>query len=225
MKVLEYILGLVFPPKCIFCGSILDLGSELHICDSCYKKIDFIGDICWRPAGTDWEQSCDAVVSVCRYNGIVKHSLIKYKFYNKPGYYRTFARLLAKYIFMVTNSTKFDIIISVPLHKSREAKRGYNQARLISRALSGITGIRDASGLLVRVRNTNAQSLLDRRNRHENIRDAFSVTKDSLVKGKNILLIDDIMTTGSTINECAKTLKKAGARTVAAAVIATGQVF
>ena len=131
---------------------------------------------------------------------------------------------MSKNIFMMTNYTKFDIIISVPLHKNREAKRGYNQARLVSGALSRITGIKEYSRLLVRNRNTGAQSLLDRKSRLVNLNDAFGITNERLIKDKNILLIDDIMTTGSTINECARTLKKAGARTVTAAVIATGQV-
>ena len=219
----ERILNFIFPPKCIFCNRLMDIGADLHICGECYKKIVFLGDNLPGVAGPDIAEGCDAALSVCRYTGIVKHSLVKYKFYNKPGYYRTFARLLTKHIFKVTNSTKFDMIISVPLHKNRETKRGYNQALLISKALGRVTGIRECSKLLVRTRNTDAQSLLDRKSRLLNVKEAFCITKAELIKGKNILLIDDILTTGTTVNECGKILKRAGANTVIAAVIATGQ--
>ncbi|NJD03310.1 MAG: ComF family protein, partial [Ruminiclostridium sp.] len=192
-------------------------------CGECYKKIVFSEDKLLRAASPDIAKGCDAAVSVCRYTGIVKHSLVKYKFYNKPGYYRTYAKLLTKHIFKVTNSTKFDMIISVPLHRNREIKRGYNQALLISKALGRETGIRECSKLLVRTRDTGAQSLLDRESRLVNVKDAFRITNAELIKGKNILLIDDILTTGTTVNECARTLKKAGANTVTAAVIASGQ--
>ena len=223
MNLFERIMNLIFPPKCIFCNKIMDDLADLHICQECYKKVIFLGDNLLGIAGQDTAKGCDAAVSVCRYAGIVKDSLIKFKFYNKPGYYRTFARLLTKYIFKVTNSIKFDMIISVPLHKSRETERGYNQALLISKALSRETGIRECSRLLVRTRNTDAQSLLDRKNRLWNVKDAFSVKNAELIEGKNILLIDDILTTGTTVNECGRILKKAGANTVLAAVIATGQ--
>lgn len=207
----------------MFCNTVMDTEADLHICGECYKKIAFSGDNLLRLEEPGTAKGCDAAVSVCRYTGIVKHSLVKYKFYNRPGYYRTFAKLLTKQIFKVTNSTKFDMIISVPLHKSREIKRGYNQALLISKALGKATGIRDCSKLLVRIRNTGAQSLLDRKSRLVNVKNAFYIANAELIKGKNILLIDDILTTGTTVNECARILKEAGANIVIAAVIATGQ--
>lgn len=225
MNVLERFANLIFPPKCIFCNTLMDIRADLHICAECYKKIPFMGHTFLKLDGSGTEKGCDAALSICRYTGIIKHSLIRYKFYNKPGYYRAFAKLMTKYIFKVTNSTKFDIIISVPLHRNREVKRGYNQALLISKALAGATGIRECSRLITRTRNTGAQSLLDKKGRLENLKDAFCVTHKELIKGKNILLIDDILTTGTTVNECGRILKKAGANTVIAAVIATGQAL
>lgn len=222
VDLLEQILGIIFPPKCIFCNNIMDIGTELNICKECYKKIVFIGGSQLGITGSDVSSGCDSAVSICRYTGIVKHSLIKYKFYNKPGYYRTFAKILAKQIIKVIDSVKFDMIISVPLHKSREMKRGYNQALLISKALSRETGIKDCSGLLERTINTNAQSLLDRKSRLLNVKGAFRVKNAEQVNGKNILLVDDILTTGTTVNECGRMLKQAGANIVIAAVIATG---
>lgn len=219
----ERVLGLIFPPKCIFCGSLMDAGADLHICGACYKKIPFVAANPLRLSGRCEAGVCDGAVSVFRYTGMVKHSLIRYKFYNRPGYYRTFARLLAKFILKVTNPTKFDMIISVPLHKTREFKRGYNQALLVAKALSREIGVRECSALLVRTRHTAAQSLLDRKSRLKNVKGAFSVTDAEKIRGKGILLVDDILTTGATINECGSILKEAGAKSVMVAVVATGQ--
>jgi ComF family protein len=126
-------------------------------------------------------------------------------------------------VIKMRNTIKFDTIISVPLHRQRELNRGYNQSRLISGALSRKLGLPDNSKLLQRVRNTQSQSLLAREERSLNLVDAFAVVDTSGVKGKNILLVDDIMTTGYTLNECAKALKAAGARTVVGAVVASGR--
>lgn len=223
MNLFESIADMIFPPRCVFCNALMEPGAELHICGTCHKDIPFTGADPVRLPGLSASNGCDAAVSVCRYTGIVKNSLIRYKFCNKPGYYRAFSKLMTAHILKVTNSIKFDIIISVPLHKSRESQRGYNQALLISRAFSRETGIKECSGLLVRTRNTGAQSLLDRKRRLVNVKDAFSVTHPEKVKGKSVLLIDDVLTTGTTVNECGKILKEAGAKTVMAAVIATGQ--
>lgn len=123
----------------------------------------------------------------------------------------------------MTSSRKFDIIISVPLYKEKERVRGYNQSQLISRILSRETGIAENSGLLLKVRDTGRQSLLNRKERSLNIKDAFQLTNKDRVKGKTVLLVDDILTTGYTVNECSRILKEAGAKWVTAAVVASGK--
>lgn len=223
MSIPEKIINLVFPPRCIFCNCVMDVGVHLNICGACYKNIAFTKENPVRIAGWNNNSGCDVVISVCRYIGIVQHSLVRYKFYQRPGYYRTFAKLLNDCIQKVTNINEFDMIISVPLHKSREFSRGYNQALLISKALGRETGISDCSRLLVRARYTEAQSLLDRKSRNLNIIGAFNVSDAAKINDKSILLVDDILTTGNTINECSRVLKEAGAKFVMAAVIATGQ--
>lgn len=219
----EKLLNLVFPPRCIFCNDLLETGIQLNICEACYNNIPFIQDNPVRIAGWNSEGSCNAVISACRYSGIVKYSLVRYKFYKRPGYHRTYAKLLTNCIKQVTNFNKFDMIVSVPLHKNREFSRGYNQALLIAKALGRETGISECSELLKRVRYTEAQSQLDRKSRNINIKGAFSVTDIESVKNRSILLVDDILTTGNTINECGRVLKEAGARFILAVVVATGQ--
>lgn len=217
------LVQLIFPPKCIFCRNILEPEAEVHICRVCFAKVPWLTDcLIPVPAGSG-STGCDYAFGLCSYSGMVKQSLTRYKFHNKPGYYRTFAGMLSSRIGKVTNVRKFDIIVSVPLHKSRQAARGYNQAYLIARAFSRETGIPEGSHALVRDRCTDSQSHLGREARKENVSGAFKVIRPEMVKGKTVLLIDDILTTGNTVEECGKALKQAGAKLVAAAVIATGR--
>jgi len=171
------------------------------------------------------EEYCDSIICLCEYTGIIRESLKRYKFYNKPGYYRVFGKLLAEKIKKVTDFQKFDIIISVPLHRNRERIRGYNQSLLISRVVGRELGIQECSWLLEKVKDTPSQSLLNRQKRESNIKDAFRVTFSDRVRDKSILLIDDILTTGNTVNECSRVLKQCGARHVTAAVIASGRKY
>ena len=102
-----------------------------------------------------------------------------------------------------------DLLVPVPLHELRLRERGYNQSMEIARALAGLTGVRAAADLCVRVRNTAAQLELPWKERRDNVRDAFSCRR--AVEGKRIAVVDDVMTTGATLNEVAATLKKFGA--------------
>ncbi|MCX7923029.1 MAG: ComF family protein [Clostridia bacterium] len=221
---LEGIIKFIFPSKCIFCGTLLDINAELDICARCYSRIPFINGkgIKDRRQGYDIKY-CDGVFCVCNYSGIVKDSIIKYKFLNKASYYRTFAKLLSYKLKEMTNCRNFDIIVSVPLYKNKERVRGYNQSLLVSKALSKEIGVPHYSGLLVKIKNTESQSLLGKKERYTNIKDAFATSDRDKVKDKSILLVDDILTTGSTISECCKVLKESGAKKVFAAVIATGR--
>ncbi len=223
IDMLKLILGLIFPPKCIFCSKILDVNADIYICSKCFKYIPFATK---GTAALKRESDLyDDIICVCEYMGMVKEALRRFKFSNKPSYGRTFARLLANKINNMTSRPKFDIIISVPLHYLKEQTRGYNQAYLISKELSRKFGVPEKSRILTRTRNTDSQSLLAKNQRIVNIKDAFKVNDPTGIKGKTILLIDDILTTGSTLNECSGELKRAGAKYVVAAVIASGRKF
>lgn len=225
INVIKFITGLLFPPKCIFCGQVLDLvTSNLEICTECYKKIPFYeGGIIKNSIDSPNGSACDGIFCACHYSGIIKESLMRFKFYNKSSYYRTFAKLLSNKIKTMTEWTNFDIIISVPLHKDREKSRGYNQSQLISKELSHETGIVANSIILSRTKKTEAQSLLARKDRYLNVKDAFFVNDVQKVKDKNVLLVDDILTTGYTIEGCSIALKNAGAFKVYTTVVASGR--
>lgn len=220
---IKWLLNLIFPPKCIFCSNILGLNAEIHICKDCYKKIPFIDEA--KAALKKGFNYYDDIVCVCEYSGIIKNALRRFKFSSKPAYARTLSLLLVQELKKMTNSHKFDIIISVPLHKQKEQERGYNQSYLISKEISRELGYCEQSMVLKRIRNTGSQSRLDKSMRMTNVKDAFRVDNVEAVKGKTILLVDDILTTGNTINECCRVLKQAGAAKVIAAVIASGRKF
>jgi len=171
----------------------------------------------------DGDNYCDGVVSVFRYTGVVKESLIRFKFFNEPSYYRTYAGLIADKLDKLIDVSQYHMIMSVPLHKQREFSRGYNQARLISEELAKELRLPEGSRLLKRRRRTETQSLLDRHKRSQNVKGAFIVTSPVKVAGKYIILVDDILTTGSTLEECSRILKEAGAQKVTAVVVATGR--
>lgn len=219
----ERILNLIFPPKCIFCNKILNFGAKLYICEDCHTKIPYMknGSIKHIKANNYY----DDIICICEYSGIIKEALIRYKFFNRPSFGRTFAQLVYDRINEMPDWGKVDIIISVPLHRKKEQKRGYNQSHLISKQLGGLLGIEVNRTLLIRTKNTDSQSLLNRGERLQNVKDAFQVTDINSVNGKSILILDDILTTGTTLNECCKVLKNAGAGKVTAAVVATGRKF
>jgi ComF family protein len=115
-----------------------------------------------------------------------------------------------------------DVIVPVPLHKIRLDERGYNQSELLARELSYRLNI-FMSKALRRVRNTTTQTALHKEERIENVKGAFKVTYKDTIVGKNVLLVDDVLTTGATLDECAKVLKENGAKDVYVATIATGK--
>lgn len=223
MAFFEKLAGILLPPKCIFCAELLEPGTVLQICGDCYSKIPFAEEAVVRTGAGESHTGCDGAICVCDYSGIVRESLIRFKFYSKPGYYRTYGKLMAERIRKLTDINGFDMLVSVPLHQQRQYTRGYNQAFLISRALSRELKLPERSDLLKRLKDTDTQSLLDRNDRRRNVTDAFAVTAPDELEAKTVLLVDDILTTGFTMDECARTLKNAGARVVIGTAVATGR--
>ncbi len=219
---ISYVLKFLFPEKCIFCAQMLNYKENRAVCSECYSKIQFLPDIVYQMGR---EVYFDEVVCVSSYSGIVKDAIKRFKFEKKPWYYRAFGRLMAEKIKKVTSVSNFDIIISVPLHKSKYAVRGYNQAYLLSSFLSRELGIKEKSNIISRVKNTKVQSLLSKDERSLNIKHAFKVLRPNEVYGKRVLIIDDVLTTGGTLSECSRVLKESGAVKVTVAVIASGKNF
>ena len=192
------ILDFIYPNKCIFCEEIIPMGEEKDICKYCHLDINFICN--------DKEPN----LAVFYYDDITRFSILRLKYYNQKQYAKVFAKMMYNKLCNI-DMEKYDYIISVPMYLKKKKKRGYDQAEIIGIELSKLTNIPFEKDNLIRTKNTLAQSKVSFEDRYENVKNVFSVLNRDRIKDKNILLIDDIYTTGSTINNCAKALKESGA--------------
>ncbi|MEY2541866.1 MAG: hypothetical protein QOI22_1468 [Verrucomicrobiota bacterium] len=228
------IFSLLYPPVCAICGESVEAGE--YLCDACDDKVVRIVppfcERCSEPfAGAITGQfncaNCEhrrlhfeAAVSAYRSRGIVRRVVLDFK-YGKQTHLR---HLLGQWLGTALNDTRlrgrhFDVIVPVPLHPARERERGFNQAALLANSLSTKMSILTKPAL-ERTRYTTTQTAFDRTERMENLRNAFRLRRKMDVRGLRVLLIDDVLTTGSTVSECARVLKEAGASSVHAATAA-----
>lgn len=213
-KCLDIILDLLFPPRCAFCKEILKPG-ETGICKECQTKLPWI-------IGREAEQKFE-FISLCAsplwYQGDVRESIHRYKFDNRSGYAKTYGYLVAQCV-SDHLSDRFDLITWVPISSKRLKKRGYDQAKLLAMA-AALNLNHVAEETLRKVRNTDAQSgIKDDSARRANVLGAYEAIDPAFVAGKRILLIDDVVTTGSTLSECARVLRTCGAKDVVCASLA-----
>lgn len=198
------------------------VGTPIYICGKCSEKFKYYNNsINYLNLPGDIETYCDGMVCVGQYTAYLKNSLKRFKFSNKPSYYRAFGKILALKIKNTIDFNQIDMIIPVPLHKSRQRQRGYNQAELIGKYVSMLLGIPLEVNNLIKISESKSQSVLSRNERLTNVEGLFRVSSIDKMRNKRILIIDDIITTGSTVNECSKALKQAGAVSVIAVAIAT----
>lgn len=207
----------LFPPKCVFCRSVLKSG-EKDLCETCRRELPLT-------AGADSVQTGEffaLCVSPLFYEERVRESLLRYKFQGKVNYARSYAKLLSVCVRQQL-ADRYDLISWVPLSRKRERSRGYDQAMLLAMALA--VELEDvAVETLRKIEDTPAQSKIeDRDRRAANVIGAYEVTEPELVEGQRILLIDDIVTTGATLSECARMLRMAGAEQVVCATVARGR--
>ncbi len=140
----------------------------------------------------------------------MRQAILLFKYGRRPSLGRHLGRLMAEAPESLLDPRHFDLLIPVPLHPRRERERGFNQAALLAREVGSRWELRVGDRLLRRIRATEAQSG-GRREREENVKGAFRAVRPDQVEGRRLLLIDDVLTTGATVNECAKTLLAAGA--------------
>ncbi len=207
------LLELVYPNVCGFCNKIC----KNELCNKCKMKIiQHQIDIVIKPENKYFKE----LISILKYEGIIRDKILQYKFEDKAYIYKTFAKIVLKNKKVCGLLKKYDIIIPVPIHKKRKLQRGYNQTQLIAKEISKNIDIKLCNNVLVKNKNTIAQSKLNKNKRKQNIKGAFKALNVQNIQGKSVLLFDDIYTTGSTANECSKILKEAGAKIVGVLTIA-----
>ncbi len=210
----DRVLDLVYPTRCILCRNFLTPGRP-RICPACGDSLPRTENG-GRKKG-DFFSEC---VSPLYYEGTVKEAILRYKFRGAQAYADSFGELLASCIYEELEG-KYDILSWVPLDPGRRRSRGYDQAELLARA-AGRKLRREPVAVLCKRRGVKPQSRTgEPEKRKANIAGAYRVKDPALVAGKRILLIDDIVTTGSTLSECAKTLLLAGAEDVRCAALAS----
>lgn len=211
MGVLAALIDLLFPPKCIFCQKILRSGRKV-CCDDCLEALT--GKTRWRE-GVFFSRCCVPLV----YEGDVREAIIRFKFKDHPGYATEFGRILGQCIGREL-AGQYDLITWIPVSESRLKKRGYDQAMLL--AMSAALELGDvAVETLTKPKDNAAQSSLEGAEaRKSNVLGAYQVPDPVLVEGKRVLLIDDVVTTGATMDEASRMLLEAGAVEVVAAALA-----
>ena len=214
MGFLSSVLDFLFPPKCMFCRKVLPVGQR-GCCSICEQKL--IQDLPPR-RGVNFTTRYAPMI----YEGTVRDALIRFKFRDRPGYATELGKILADCI-RENLSGQYDIITWVPVSEKRLKQRGYDQAMLL--AMAAALALDDvAVETLKKRKDTPAQSSLDGADqRRTNVIDAYEIVDPELVAGQRILLIDDIITTGATLEEASRTLKRAGAASVVAAAVAKTQ--
>ena len=211
--VFNHILDLIYPRKCVFCGKVID---KREVCSECAASLPLtMGDSVSQKL-----PFISACVSPLYYDDIVRQSFLRYKFKGIQAYAVYYGKIMAKCAENNLDCSTIDVISCVPLSKKRERKRGYNQSRLISKEISDRLGIPEKE-LLRKVKDTPAQSLTkSTKERLTNVSGVYSMQNGAVVEGKTVLLVDDIVTTGATISECARILRRAGAKQVYAVTLA-----
>lgn len=166
----------------------------------------------------------DRAIAVMRFRGVIREAIHQFKYGNQLHWRKVLQQWFWAGYLDYPELQNIDLILPVPLHPVRFRTRGFNQARILIEGLKSQSPaqIHILEGCLSRVRETVTQTDLDRSERMKNLEGAFQVRKPHKIEGKKLLLVDDVLTTGSTVNECAKILKKAGATSVLVFTLARG---
>lgn len=215
MKLLNGLWDVLFPPKCILCGRLLERG-ETDLCRECRMEAPEYDGRKSTP------QFLDSFLAVWYYEGNVRKSLLRYKFGGARSYASGYGRLLAMRI-LEQDPEGFDALTWVPTHPLRQLRRGYDQVALLAKAVGRELEIKPVA-LLKKVRHNPAQSgIHDAARRRANVQGAYRLLPGKSVAGQRILLLDDILTTGATAGEAARVLKAAGAKEVHCVAIAAAR--
>jgi len=219
-----------FPPKCIFCGKSQGKWVPEQPCSPCLSQIKFFSSPRCPRCGLGFagkpgeDHLCSDCITEERYfnraralgpyEGLILEAISRFKYHGVSRLALPLGHLLAEYQDADFALSEFDLVLPVPLHPKRLRQRGFNQSLLLARRISRRRSIPLDFTALLRIHHTQPQTRLSGPERQKNIRGAFVVERPERVTGKKILLIDDVFTTGATVQECSKVLLQAGASQV-----------
>lgn len=209
------LLDLFFPQVCSVCGKLNNKG----LCIKCKNKIEKLAIFQMTKENLK-EGYFQELIAIFPYEGIIRQLLLTYKFHEKSYMYVCFVNFILKNKKIFEKLQSYDTIVPVPISKKRMKERGYNQSLLIARKISRELNISLQANCLVKTRNIIEQSKLNKEQRKENIQNVYELKNGEILNNKRILLIDDIYTTGSTANECAKILQHAKPKKIDVLVVA-----
>ena len=207
------LLDIIYPQVCGICDKI----NKKSLCKKCEIKI--------KPYQINEiekikNKSFDYQIKILKYENIIRDKIINYKFNEKAYLYKTFAKIILKNKKIYGFLKKYDIIMCVPMHIKKKMLRGYNQSELIAKELAKKLQIEKQFNNLVKIKDTKKQSTLTKEQRKTNLKNAFQIKNSEKVKNKKVILFDDIYTTGSTVEECSKVLKRVGVSSIAVVTLA-----
>ena len=231
---IEGLVNIFFPKTCPMCGKVI---KKKLICDNCNEKMTVIREPkcekCGKPLDTNEKIYCEDCgkrqhfftrgVALFEHTGDLRESVYKFKFGNAREYGEFYGQTAAKQYKNVFRAWNIQIMIPIPMYYKKEIKRGYNQAEVFANCVSKYTGIPVDKKSLIRKKPTVAQKELNDEMRRANLEGAFAVDASRVSSYKSVLLVDDIYTTGSTVDACAKLLKKAGVDKVYVLCISIGR--
>ena len=227
MYVFEKVLEYIFLPKCGICEKL----GEGYLCKDCLEELKKYAiiekKILYNSSNIlnkfeKIENKLEKVeiiskiekMHIFRYEEKIRNLILQYKFNDKAYLYKTFCEFIVKNKKAFDFIKKYDIIIPVPIHKKRLKTRGYNQSELIAKELTKRTKLIFLKDVLVKKINNNAQSTLNKKEREENAKNVYKLINSEKIKNKNVLIFDDIYTTGATINSCIKELENVGVKNI-----------
>ncbi|MGB2698055.1 MAG: ComF family protein [Candidatus Zixiibacteriota bacterium] len=229
------IIDFVLPSHCITCGNYLSQ-QERIVCDVCWDNLEVLpspfcpvcknileqGNLLCRIC-TERKNLC-AVRSLGVFDNYYQKMIHGFKYQQKMSLGQRLGKRLGEKLKDDKLTSGFDCIIPVPLHSTRKRERGFNQSEILAQELSDVTHIPVLKKVLKRTRNTKDQTKLTPEERIENVRGAFTLKDPEKIEGKKIILVDDVMTTGATLEECAIVLREAGVERIMGATIAVALI-
>lgn len=237
----ESLLNLFFPNfRCICCGEESELNSmglcskcqiglkndqkDFTHCATCPIFIPIADKHCINCRGLK-EHSFKAALAVFPYQGEIRKIIHDFKYRGAIKWAKPLGTLMGQAVGQDHRFRDIKMVIPVPLHESRQKIRGYNQSELLAREIGRELGLPVEGDIINRAKNTPSQTGLDRKGRHDNLANAFEIRNSGNLQGENILLVDDIYTTGATVENCSRILKEGGAKNIFVVTCAAGKRY